>query len=327
MVDSMERGRGITTGGCSSSGAELRSLSAASVPFAKMQALGNDFVFLSEKDLGASTAGALLLENWSERSGLLARRLCDRHFGVGADGLILVRPSDNPDCQIGWSYVNADGSPSLMCGNGLRCLALFAVENQLVSKNEFWVWTGSQKIAVSLESAQSITTDLGMPEFCSESIPVAGPPRAQVLKETLTIGGINFKITCLSMGNPHCVIFNSGLKESDFRVLAPRIQELPFFPEGVNVEFVEVVDRDRARVLVWERGCGPTLACASGAAATLVAGVMEGRLERRAEIGLPGGCLTVAWSEDDGHVRITGPAANSYKGVVDLTAFLREGSV
>ncbi len=322
MVDGMETGQKMAMSDRVTPGRDPGSRCDASVPFAKLQALGNDFVFLSQHHLRASAAGRDLLDNFAEKGALLARRLCDRHFGIGADGLILVAESDNALCQLSWSYFNADGSAAMMCGNGLRCLALYAVDNQLVDSGQFSISTGIGPVPVVFESPERITTDLGQPILESALIPVAGEPRSQVLKESLTIGGLSFSVTCVSMGNPHCVVFESGLKESDFRVLAPRMQELSFFPQGVNVEFVDIVDRSHARVFVWERGCGPTLACASGAAATLVAGVLEGRLERSAVIELPGGNLKVTWLSDKGHVLISGPASCSYKGVLDLGAFL-----
>ena len=294
------------------------------LPFTKMQALGNDFVFVDEVELAATQLGATVVEKLTERGAELARKVCDRHFGIGADGLILVRASQRKDCQVGWLYFNSDGSISDMCGNGLRCVALWASVNQLVTGKDFAVETAIGPVPVRFEGAHSITTDIGEPVLSSKLIPLSGPAQDKVISQTIDISGHRLNATCVSMGNPHCVIFDSGLSDAEQRALAPAIQQLPLFPESVNVEFVTVKARNHAEVFVWERGCGPTLACASGAAAVLVAGVLEARLDRSAKITLPGGSLNVSWSAEDNRVRIEGPAQVSYKGVFDLAQFLPE---
>ncbi|HEY9871543.1 MAG TPA: diaminopimelate epimerase [Candidatus Obscuribacterales bacterium] len=286
--------------------------------FAKMQALGNDFVVVSQTDLER-----LHPVRCQEDLGKVAAALCNRHFGVGADGLVVVRQPDRPDCQLGWAYFNCDGSTAAMCGNGLRCLGLWAVERQLVDRQPFKVSTAHGPVEIDVRDRDSITVDLGQPVLDSSSIPIAGPPRKKVVQEQLTVEDSTFSFTCVSMGNPHCVIFNPAVDPHDYLHLAPLIQHLNLFPEGVNVEFALTDDPGHAKVFVWERGCGPTLACASGAAAVLVAGVLEGRLVRQATIGLPGGCLAVWWGED-GHVRLTGPAREIYRGAVDLAQVLAE---
>jgi diaminopimelate epimerase len=288
-----------------------------------MEGLGNDFVFVHENDLAASEEGASVIDALRARGAALARRICDRHFGIGADGLIIVRESQRPDCDIGWMYFNSDGSLSDMCGNGLRCVGLFALQNGLVRSREFAVETAIGAVPVCVADEHTITTDLGQPILASNDIPVGGLRRDQVVLEPLPVKEHTLPVTCVSMGNPHCVIFDSGLTNAEQRVLAPWIQEMQFFPRGVNVEFVDVLSRNHARVFVWERGCGPTLACASGAAAVLVAGALAGKLDRSARIDLPGGTLGVRW-DSDGHVRITGPAHIAYKGIFDLNKYLSE---
>lgn len=297
------------------------------LPFTKMQALGNDFVVISEQDLARIGTETKAFEDWASAADRVARTLCDRHFGVGADGLIVVRPPDRADCQIGWRYINSDGSPSNMCGNGLRCLALWAVERRLVAPPQFAVSTDAGKVAVRFAGADEITIDLGEPLLDSRSIPVAGPDRRPVLREPIIAGETRLFGTCVSVGNPHCVIIDPQVPVEEFGRVAGIIQALPLFPEGVNVEFAFVKDRTRVKVLVWERGCGATLACASGAAATLVAAVLEERLEPRATIELPGGELLVDWSEPDRHVRLTGPARQSFNGAVDVMRLLKEAGV
>ena len=294
--------------------------------FAKMQALGNDFVVVGQEELTASKLGAELFSGWPEQAAFVAQALCDRHYGVGADGLIVVISPGRDGCELSWSYTNGDGSPSPMCGNGLRCLALWAYQRELVVSRQFRVSTATGPVAVSLADCDQITTELGEPILDSQRIPISGEPRGEVVREPLTAGGQVFAATCVSIGNPHCVIFEPAVSEADYAHYAPRIQSLSAFPEGVNVEFARIVTGQHARVYVWERGCGPTLACASGAAAVLVAGVLEGRLSRESTIELPGGCLQVAWSDQDNKVRLTGPARETYRGQLDLGRLLAEAT-
>ncbi len=292
--------------------------------FAKMQALGNDFVVVSQADLERAWAGTGRPQSSDNGLPAIAEALCNRHFGIGADGLIVVREPDRPDCQFGWTYVNSDGSASAMCGNGLRCVALWAVEREVVNKESFKVATDVGPVAITFEDRDRISVDLGEPVLDSVSIPIAGVPRKKVLRESVQVDGMTLEITCVNMGNPHCVVFNAHVDPEEYLHLAPLIQSLNIFPEGVNVEFALTDSADHAKVFVWERGCGPTLACASGAAAVLVAGVLEGTLQRRAKIELPGGTLNVEWSQADDHVRLTGPAREIYRGTVDLACVLAE---
>lgn len=289
----------------------------APVPFTKMQGLGNDFVFIDEHELQSVVQGGAPVPY-----GELARRLCDRHYGIGADGLIIVREPTRDDCDIAWHYLNSDGSISLMCGNGLRCLALWAWEHRWVTRRDFIVQTDVGAVPVSVRGEDAITTTLGEPILTSSAIPVGGPIREKVVAEPVELGGKSYAVTCVSMGNPHCVIFDSGITDAEAARVAPSIQADKFFPESVNVEFVKLNSRTQADVFVWERGCGPTLACASGAAAVLVAGVLEKRLDRTANIRLPGGTLVVAWDEKTNRVSITGPARITYKGHFDANVYL-----
>jgi len=284
----------------------------ATLGFAKMQALGNDFVVLDECELAA------LVPDWRARTAPLARWLCDRHLAVGADGLIVACAPDRPDCALGWVYVNGDGSASDMCGNGLRCLALWAVERGLARPPAFSIAAAGGPVAVQYLHKGQITVDLGEPVLDSQRIPLAGAPRQPVVREAIDAGGDELAATCLSMGNPHCVIFDPRLPPERFAETAKLIQAMALFPQGVNVEFALAESRAQARVYVWERGCGATLACASGAAAVLVAGVLEGRLERAARIELPGGALAVTWSQEDNRVRLSGPAEESFRGEIPL---------
>lgn len=331
--------------------------SQSALPFVKMHGLGNDFVMVNLPDLMAVDSLRSAFERGFDPLPELAGKLCDRHYGVGADGLIVgfslaavrAKPSsalahahqlivkvgygcpDDGRCDIGWTYLNGDGSFSAMCGNGLRCLSLWAIEVKLVATSHFLVSTKVGAVEVDLKSNDRITVDIGIPNLTSHSIPLSGVTSDRFIKQPVGTGTDRFNGTCVNMGNPHCVIFLDG-KEStmlknhlDFpaHLVAPAklIQELPLFPEGVNVEFAVADGREAVRTWVWERGCGPTLACASGAAAVLVAGVLEGRLDRACEVRLPGGSLEINWDAGDEHVRITGPARTSFAGVVDLEDF------
>jgi diaminopimelate epimerase len=318
------------------------------LPFTKMEALGNDFVVVNASDLGSPIE---VFSLWQDSASAIAKALCDRHFGIGADGLILLVDLKNTNasgkllhldsypesknCNFGWVYTNADGSPSKMCGNGLRCLALFVHENKLLTKNTFLVATAKGPVEVSFKNANEITSDLGSPKLKSEDIPMEGPSRNPVVKETIDLGDIQFDATCVSMGNPHCVIFEApfmdkfsekGKRSEDghsvmsenLSAVAQRVQKLPLFPENVNVGFGFVQKPNFLKLYVYERGSGATLACASAAAGAAVAGVLEKRLERETTIQLPGGELKVNWSELDDHVRITGPARIIFQGTINL---------
>lgn len=302
----------------------LRQHSHGFLDFAKMQALGNDFVLVSQADIDELAAfGAN--GDWRVQVGELARVLCDRHFGIGADGLIVVCQSDSSLCDLGWIYTNSDGSPSAMCGNGIRCLALWAKDRGLlVSAESLTIETGKGPVLVNVVNEDQITTNLGKPALSSAEIPMAGLARPKVIKEPIVVDNLTFHATCVNVGNPHCVIFNPPIAACEYPTYAGKIQSLNLFPEGVNVEFVLVETRSCAKALVWERGCGPTLACASGAAAVLVAGVLEDKMDRQAVIELPGGSLTVEWLVETGDIQLTGPAREVYRGTVNLEFLFSE---
>ncbi len=293
------------------------------MPFAKMQALGNDFVLLEETFLSALFGGQPVDDGKLSKIAVL---LCNRHFGIGADGLIVLRQAQSQDCDLAWRFFNNDGSKSAMCGNGLRCLALYAQQNNLIKKNKFQIETEKGEIAVHFHNANQIEIDLGEPILESNRIPVAGDFRPLCVQETVKAGDTTFTATFVSMGNPHCVIFQAENERNRLAQHAAIIQSLPQFLQGVNVEFAYVESQNLVKVFVWERGVGQTLACASGAAATVVAGVLEGKLSRKAEVILPGGSLHVNFDEKDNHVRLVGPARLSYSGSVDLLQLLSEAA-
>lgn len=290
------------------------------LPFSKLQGLGNDFVFLSEGDLQATQEGKKLLADWHNVKAQVAKVLCDRRFGIGGDGLILVSQSQNSSCLCRWSYTNSDGSGSAMCGNGIRCLALWAHRRGMIEMGDFLVDTEVGAVPVNFQNADEIKTDLGSPILTSDLIPVTGARRESVVRVPIAIDDQHsVTATCVSMGNPHCVLFDHGLQnETQMASCAQQLQLHPMFPEGVNVEFVDIASPAHVQVQVWERGAGRTLACATGAAATVVAGNLEGRLERTVAVDLPGGPLYIEWLQKDDHVHISGPAKFVFEGNVDL---------
>ena len=311
-----------------------------------MQALGNDFVVVDGQALASSESGRRLLRTWHKLAGPIARALCDRHFGVGGDGLIIALDKEaleelrsleiselsrllSSSGDIGWIYTNSDGSESDMCGNGLRCLALLAVRKGLVQTSEFVIATQIGPVSARFETEDLISIDLGQPKLSTELIPLDTKKQAEFVRQPLTIQPFGPKrellVTCVGMGNPHCVVFgdysNAPFASPELGALARSIQSNELFSEGVNVEFATVKSSNSVSVLVWERGCGPTLACASGAAATVIAGVLEKRLSRNCTVELPGGSIQIAWSDTNGHVVLTGSAREVFAGEIDLLKF------
>lgn len=299
--------------------------------FCKMQALGNDFVVISEDELERVLEPfAEAVDTPEKKANLLselANELCSRNFGIGADGFIVVRRGSDKE-KLSWTYLNSDGSLSLMCGNGLRCLALWAEKNGWAPSTNYFVETGKGPVEIQYDSEESITSDLGEPILDASKIPVsvaeaekilAFGTNNQIVAAEFKLDSDKFKVTCVNMGNPHVVIFEEGKFDEEQMVRrANALQSHPFFPEGVNVEFVQVKPQSRLKVIVYERGCGRTLACASGAAAVLVAAVLEGRCQRQATIELDGGLLQVGWTASNNHVQITGPARFVFEGTIDL---------
>jgi len=308
---------------------DLRAAAGSStLRFSKMHALGNDFVVVSEDALNQACA-ALTAGSKAQISDkflqALAEKLCSRRFGIGADGFIVVRRGSRPE-NLSWTYLNSDGSVSLMCGNGLRCLALWAHANNWAKAKTYFVETGKGPVQITFESADSITSDLGEPILTPSAIPISDTTGDSFIGREAKIGCDKVKLSAVGMGNPHCVIFDAKLDEASFVQRADKLQADKFFPEGVNVEFVEVVSRKHMRVVVYERGCGRTLACASGAAATVVAGVLEGKTDRDVRVELEGGSLQISWSDEDNHLRINGGASLVYEGLIQLSQIMPEAA-
>lgn len=266
--------------------------------FTKMHGCGNDFVVVNAMDGSVPNPGEL------------AKKICARRFGVGADGLILVRPSDSADLRM--QFINSDGSEAEMCGNGIRCFALFARDNQLAVGNKVRVETLAGILTVEIID-NFVKVDMGEPVLEGEMIPV-DIQKDKVVNEELSVNGQSFRMTCVSMGNPHCVIFVPEISDELVLETGPKIERHPLFPKKTNTEFVRVMNRRELEMRVFERGAGETLACGTGACASAVAGVLNGHTDRECTVHLLGGDLLIQWSETDNHVFMTGPAETVFKG-------------
>lgn len=272
--------------------------------FTKMHGAGNDYVYVNgwEETLPADLPG-------------LARRISDRRFGVGGDGLILILPSTVADARM--QMFNADGSEAEMCGNGIRCVAKYVYDHGLARRSELRIETKAGILSLSVTTVQGrvdkVRVDMGPPILAAERIPttLAGDP---VVNAELNVGGRRFEVTSVSMGNPHCVIFVAQASDELVLGFGPQIETDAHFPARVNVEFVEVVNRHEVRQRTWERGSGETWACGTGASAVCVAGVLTGLTERRIVNHLRGGDLELDWQEADNHVYLTGPAVEVFSG-------------
>lgn len=288
------------------------------MPFVKMQGLGNDFVMLDGRQL---PQGVDLPD--------LAGWLCDRHFGIGADGLITTAPPSDPDrFDIRFVYLNGDGSWAEMCGNGIRCFARFVRDLGLVDKDTFTAETLAGPISPTLNADGTVTVDMGAPVLVPEDIPLdlshVRLHQGNAENITLAVGDRDIVVTAVSMGNPHCLVFQD-LQSDPLapEVYGPLLEVHPAFPNKTNVEFIEVPDRKTLNTVVWERGCGFTLACGTGACATAVTGTLLDKTDPRATVNLPGGPLDIDWQRDgDNHVLMTGPAATVFEGQFDLEKVL-----
>lgn len=276
------------------------------IRFTKMQGLGNDYIYLD----GFETA--IDLDQASE----WAKKVSDRHFGIGGDGLVLMLPSEKYHCKM--RIFNADGSEAQMCGNAIRCVAKYLEDRRGISGPNLIVDTlaGPREIQIVRHEGSTtwVKVNMGTPIFSSERLPMTGPSR-RVIMEPIEIAGEKLKITCVSMGNPHCVTFVDELTDTMVSGLGPQIERSPVFPERINVEFVQVINRSRINMRVWERGSGETLACGTGASASAVAAILNGYCDPKVKVGLLGGELEIEW-EPQGDVFMTGPAVEVFQGTI-----------
>jgi diaminopimelate epimerase len=274
--------------------------------FTKYQGLGNDFV---------------LVDNRHQSVPILtpdqAIAVCDRHFGVGADGVIFVLPAQG-NCDYTMRIYNSDGSEPEMCGNGIRCMAKFIAQLEGRSAAEsvtYRIHTLAGVITPEVLADGQVRVDMGPPILTPEKIPTtlaAGAPKA--VDHPLEVAGQTWAVTCVSMGNPHCITFVPNVEAIALTELGPQFEHHPAFPQRTNTEFIEVVNPTHLKMRVWERGAGITLACGTGACAALVAGVLTGRCETKATVTLPGGPLMIEWGSPDQSVMMTGPATAVFSG-------------
>jgi diaminopimelate epimerase len=280
--------------------------------FAKYQGIGNDFVMLADP------------RNELELTSGLVRALSDRHFGIGADGVIRVAPGvDGADLSM--DYVNADGSIGEMCGNGIRCLAIFARQEGLTDRTRLKVATRAGLMTVEVGEDGKVRVDMGPPIFTPAEIPVRWEG-AEALHSKLEVDGEVVEATCLSMGNPHAVLFVDDPGRAPVTTLGPCLEVHEAFPNRANVEFARVLTAQRIEMRVWERGVGETLACGTGACAAAVASRLIGGADAEMVVALPGGELEIEWGgslEDERHVFMTGPAVCSFEGEFDLEEMSR----
>lgn len=271
--------------------------------FSKWQGLGNDFVIVNG------------FEEQIDNYEHAALQVCDRHFGVGADGLVLILPSKIADFQM--RIFNSDGSEAEMCGNVTRCVARYVYENGLTEKTKITLETLAGPIKPELVFTDGVPSvvrvDMGLPRLKRAEIPMTGAPDEKAIELPVEIAGKTFYGTAVSMGNPHFVIFVDDLEKIEVETIGPLIENNPLFPRKTNVEFAQIISDSEIRMRVWERGAGITLACGTGTCATMVAAALSGKAGRKATIHLVGGDLCIEWGTDD-HVYMSGPAVEVFRG-------------
>jgi len=276
--------------------------------FTKMHGAGNDYVYVN------------CFEEQVSNPEQVAIKVSNRNFGIGSDGLILIMPSDKADVRM--RMFNSDGSESEMCGNGIRCVAKYAYDHGIVTKKEITAETGAGILTLQLfpdtaNKVEKVRVNMGKPRLKRAEIPMLGDGGEPVVKQPLNILHTTFEITCVSMGNPHCVIFVEDVEHFQVEKYGPLIENHEMFPRRTNVEFVQIISRTEVRQRTWERGAGETLACGTGASAVCVAGALNGLTERKILNHLSGGDLELEWSED-GYLYMTGPATEVFSGRIDL---------
>ncbi|MGI0495415.1 diaminopimelate epimerase [Alkalinema pantanalense CENA528] len=275
--------------------------------FSKYHGLGNDFILVDNRH---STDPILTPEQ--------AEKLCDRHFGIGADGVIFALPGQN-GTDYTMRIFNSDGSEPEMCGNGIRCMARFLADLEGdAARSIYTIHTLAGLITPKLEADGQITVDMGKPRLLAGEIPTTlAAAEAQAMAVPLEVAGQTWAVTTVSMGNPHCITFVEDVAAIDLEKVGPQFEYHSVFPQRTNTEFIEVVDRGYLKMRVWERGAGITLACGTGACASLVAAVLNDKSDRKATIELPGGPLQIEWAADD-RIFMTGPAERVFIGEVAI---------
>ena len=273
------------------------------IKFTKMQGLGNDYVYIDA------------INQKIEDESSLAKFVSNRHFGMGSDGLILICKSDVADFKM--RMFNSDGSEAEMCGNGIRCVAKFVYDKKLTNKTTLTIETlagiKQLKLNTKEEKVETVRVDMGEPIFEPEKIPV-NSKESPVKNLKLKAEDKEFKFTCVSMGNPHAITFVENVEKFDVEKYGKKLEIDPAFPKKTNVEFIQIVDKEHIKMRVWERGAGETLACGTGASASVIACVLNNLTKRKATVELLGGNLEIEWNEEDNHVYMTGPAVTVFEG-------------
>jgi diaminopimelate epimerase len=278
------------------------------IEFTKYHGLGNDFILIDNR---SSSTPVITPQQ--------AVKLCDRHFGIGADGVIFALPAEN-GTDYTMRIFNSDGSEPEMCGNGIRCLAAFLADLEGDAKNsdQYRIHTLAGVITPQLMADGQVKVDMGIPKLLAGEIPTTlSPANEKVINQPLEVAGKTWDVTCVSMGNPHCITFVDDVAAIPLEVIGPEFEHHSAFPQRINTEFIQVVRPDYVKMRVWERGAGITLACGTGACASLVAGVLTGKSARIATVELPGGPLLIEWSEIDQRLYMTGPAERVFTGKVE----------
>lgn len=281
--------------------------------FTKMHGIGNDYVYVN------------CFEETVDNPAEVARFVSDRHYGIGSDGLILIKPSDIADCEM--DMYNLDGSQGAMCGNGIRCVAKYAYDYGIVNKTSISVATrsGIKYLDLSVRNGKvsTVKVNMGSPILSPKEIPFVSE-KEQVINEPLEIEGKTFYITAISMGNPHGIIFMDDIDNLEIEKIGPKFENHIAFPDRVNTEFVKVLDRHTVQMRVWERGSGETLACGTGACAVAVASILNGHVDGDSPVTvrLLGGNLEIFWNRQENLVYMTGPATTVFDGEIDLS-FIR----
>lgn len=272
--------------------------------FTKMHGLGNDFAIIyGEKELPSNVSS-------------LAVKACNRYYGIGADGLVYILPSERADFKM--RIINSDGSEAEQCGNAIRCVAKYVYDHGYIDREEITIETlgaGVQKVQLQIENGtvKTVRVDMGEPILNGLQIPTTIDAEP-LIEHPIESNGQTFTFTAVSMGNPHCVIPVEDAANFDYSIVGPLLEKHQFFPKKTNVEFITVYNRNHVEMRVWERGAGPTLACGTGACATLVASVLRGETDREATISLLGGDLYIEWNSSDNHVYMTGSAEEVFRG-------------
>ena len=286
--------------------------------FTKMHGLGNDYIYIDCMDGSFGGSDSSLIYD-DDRLAEISRRLSDRHCGIGGDGIIMILPSDNADFKM--RIFNADGSEAKMCGNGSRCVGKYVYDHHHTQKCDITLETLSGVKYLHLIPGHdgrivSVTVDMGLPELTPNLIPVSVHAGCGNVDIPVNVAGEDLRLTAVSMGNPHGVVFVDEVTDAHVLGTGPGLEVHPMWPDRANIEFAQVISPDEIRMRVWERGSGETMACGTGACATAVAAILTGRTNREVTVHLPGGDLRVEWNRQSGHVFMTGGATEVFSGEV-----------